>query len=464
MPNSLIVNVKPGHLIPEAFYKKAVEQFPTALGYASPQDKDHVDWQFFSGLDVDLEDALVKYQKLYQEDSVTFWLVNDDDLTEEGLQPISLIETGEGDKALTQVAVILAGTFPTIEKGEHSVEYHFVSEYLYEKLDALYEKCGKDLKKLIAAVQEPDFQKDIKQHLEPKGLVMMITSEGAVAVQEPKFGTAFEWGWVSDTLGYEEPKKVVEEPKKETEPQKPLSLKEKKALVDKLKTEQNKPEPEKKAEPEKKPGELPKHDIALRNGIWYVMPPKNADWAGKKAWWNRHATIEHPKDDKTMLIGIPAFPADKAKLRSDSPIAEFVKKKIAELNKPKTADAIMTGDTAPTNEPTKEGTFVPQVSAGQKKVHLDMVEQGVPEVDFSQIEAAQGKIKRFSEQMNTPVNDILRYTTATYAKYDAHSLSLLCNELRMMLFEAKPELFKKASAEKKTLTLKEKKALASKAA
>jgi hypothetical protein len=147
-------------------------------------------------------------------------------LEEDRLPFLVTLDKAKGD----EVAVFLTGDFQGYEvKGSsHTSEYHCFQDFLEKKLPKIYRGAGSDITEFLKELNDPITQQDLSNSWTNRGFISILASNGEVMTIFNKgnvFVRTYEFGTVSDGLGYEE--KAAAAPKPE---EKKLSMLEKMML------------------------------------------------------------------------------------------------------------------------------------------------------------------------------------------------------------------------------------------
>lgn len=213
----------------------------------------------------------------------------DKDIFEEDMMPFEVLKDASGAAIM---ACLMDGGFQgySVVKSTHTDEYHCVQEFIIPKMAKLYKGCGNDLKALMEELKDPITAKDFQNSWTDKGNITFMSTEGPpVTISSNNTEkTKFNWGWVSNSLGYIEqtaPEKVVEGPA--PAPDKPMSV------LDKLKAKAAGMTGSAAVKPDGLPAET-KTDaaaiVAASNDEYeeVSLPPQAKDWVNKEKiqWWN----------------------------------------------------------------------------------------------------------------------------------------------------------------------------------
>lgn len=467
MRSTMLVVKDRGKKIDDDFLTKIAETHGTSAGVMVVKDGELITESCDPGADdqLDLIDWVTQTQKVFLDQTCFFSFSNADiekgEFSEESIQPWSLLVEGEGDSAMTKLAVIVDGEFNgTYEAGADTAEYCFVANYLAEKIGSIHKTCGGDYKKTFNAMSDPKLKEDLQEHLNPRGAILMLSDTGkAWGFDINNLGIKMSWGGASKSMGFKSD--VAEEKKVEAPPtvvaKKKMSIAERaKAAAEGLPA-QSPPDVEvpgkegDRSQPEVKPtGEPPKVPDNIgytKAGALWLSVPQGLDHKGIVTWWGRHFNGSRPKDDHKLLEGFPA-----AQLKKESPYYAFcnqpstaIKDAIAKARatkdkeKPKSAVAGVDGKPAPQN-PTALGI----ISAESKKNILEMVKTDKNLIhDVDTIVNSTKEFPLFSEQVAMKIEDIARWRPEAYLRLDKQTAANLINELRLELIQRNPEMFEK---------------------
>lgn len=492
MRSGLIVVKLPGLKIADEFIIRALETHPTSAGFAAVING-VIENYVFDPKTTDVMDSIIKTQEAYLPDRVFFHFSKADEegFSKQSEQPFNLLNNDKGELVVS--AMVEGDLIEWDVEGEDTPEFNFVDNYLYEKLDGIYQSVGKDLVKFRAEIDKPTFKKDMLGQLRPRGEVLVLLTEGEpINFSENKLGKVFpSWGYASKHLDYVEPE--VEKPKEvmEEKPIKALTFAEKKARAKALQdaeaapgTVTDAPKPDETKPAEGQPGApVP---IILPNGI--IIPPTNEFFSMKdgKLWcrvekganvsrakffWNSNCTLQRPQDEKLLLAGFPA-----QFLKNESSLKATIEPQTAfrdamqrgKDNAPKTAGAEI--------DKTGGSLLVIPVEERKRAMGLMLADAEAHKDDtLEQILDVQKEHPKFTEQTAITLDTICRASVQTYFKLGLKNMVNLANELRLMYLKDHPEVGKKPvekkaaetaapAGETRQLTFAEKKAAAKKAA
>lgn len=483
---SVLVVREPNQQLHPSFKQKLLDNYSTALGYASPQDEDHVDWQIFDGGEVDLAEALEEVEKTYATDRVFYHLVHapDGGINLDSCQPFPLLQGKQKNReedAPTLLVAMLTGEFPLFseldeENQGFSPEFFFMDRFLQGLVNELWELASEDMKMLLTYLEKKAQQDKIKANLGPKANVLLIPYLNGKAIafaEENKDAGRWQWGFSTNSLGV--PAEKTEE-KTEQKPKSKLTLKKAGTPA----KEETKEEEEEKHPPggtevsaEEKYAPCLK-DIGKRflvkDGALWVRPPVGQSWKETRNWYGQHYLGERPGKGakEEAQIAYAGFPFEK--LKPESSIRDLFSKLMGQEKppKPKEADTEQADPPqkeAPPKEAPKEFTlFIPKE---QKEEFLKLDKEGLLDtVDEAFLKDIVAKYPPASAQLGEKdFNRILMLSPAGLARIGhrkVHMLICLANEMRCRLLglyedkkeEKAKETVPEAPAAKPKLTLK----------
>lgn len=451
MSRSLIIERKPGGVIPQAYIEKVLAKYNVAMGFAAQSDGS-LYVQQLDGTAVDLADAVKSlHESEFKDDAWYLWFTdNIEQHSEDSIQPFKLITEGEGEDEDVIIAAITSGEFEEFKRDEGTNDFNMAAEYLYPRINALYEQSGKDLTKTLTLMDVATCRAEIrKMALVPSGGIKLIPKEGAVLsfTEKMEGGMDFPWGSVSDNLGYTEGAVVTAAPSKKSNP-----------FAKKATAEPGvKPPVEKEAEKETKdPLEVivkKKPDIFyVKDGTLMAKPP-GLSLKADREWWTAHLTAARPDDPKDIAKGAPATclrsTSSMRQWLSGSPLETLPKQ--PDKDKPKTADADI-------HIPDQESKNVlpPMVQKHDKGIIAEMVKTGIPLMDITQLKEATSKFPKFTVQMEgvLSIRDILLMPQSHLKKMQSHTLAIIISELQGIIRMDHPDLVQAPQATKTETTKK----------
>lgn len=173
---------------------------------------------------------------------------------DEDLQPFDLITDVNDNQVLS---AFLHGDYNDFAKAgsTHMGAFFAAHEYLRPKLLKLYDLHGADMAKLLAELDDPTMKHDIERLGPTDTSVVFFSATNKIKVfSRNEHKRSFDWGWMSNHLGYEE---KPQEAAKPAEPEKKLSS------LDKLKSKLKAVPAATKEEPKKEeaaPAPAPKEE------------------------------------------------------------------------------------------------------------------------------------------------------------------------------------------------------------
>lgn len=476
MREALIAIKYPKKRIPDDVILKALELYPTAGGFSCPL-KGIIERTKLDPNEIDMLDSIGKIQDSYADHQLAIHLVNTDEATFglDDMQPFELITNANKDSILD---VMIEGVLTEYIRDEGSPAFNFVNEYLYEEIEALYDMCGQDMAKLLAKLDADALRKEMRAKLQPQGSILFIPAVGKlIAYSESKLGKEYDWGFLSNTMGYIEPeKKTTTTPA--VDPGKALTFKEKAAL--KASGQQSTTVPTvkppltlpTKVEPPKDSPFFEKQ-VDGKTVLW-VRPRAGTGWDEAKKMWNANCSYNRPKEAKDVMLGFPA-----SKLKPDAPLRKaamalglIVKDTAMREAMAKAETTTKTAGAAVDNEDALDRENALVVTADEKSKFLVMYKAGIPSMEDVAKEVAE--YPKYSEQVACPQYKLLTAKPRAFIGWDKPALINFINELRMELYQVSPEKFDAPEEEEqpettvepveKKLTFKERAALKQQAA
>ena len=226
---------------------------------------------------------------------------------QEDLQPFQLISNKDDEPELV---VFMAGEYNDFAKKDstHTGAFFAAHEYLRPKMLKLYDLHGADISKVMLDMDDPSFKMEMERLGTTDTSVVFMASSGKIkAFSRNENKRSFDWGWMSNHLGYvevakkEEVKTKVEEPKK-------LSLLDKlkgKKAPDEPKAEEPAPkveepvkEPEKVAEPKK--ADVPNPDDQFEN----IPVPQSFTNKQLRGWFHSTLGMVPPNYKKLKTVAV----------------------------------------------------------------------------------------------------------------------------------------------------------------
>jgi hypothetical protein len=464
--SQMIAIREPGKKLGPDFIAKALEEFPTALGYASPQGEEvHVDcWKADT---VDLADALGKIETTYAADRVFYvFMKSDEEIDEESLQPNKIIVEGEGDDEKVHVACITDGDFVDFaSEGEPSEtnDLRMIRDHLMPKIEELAAVVDGDIDMLVPLLYKPAFKEHVSKALAPRGSITLIPAAKdklAVGFSEGIEPGSWSWGWSSRTLGLQKKEEPAPAEKKGglvLKKKAPTAAAEGKPYP--LETAGEPPAEKKEAadDPKKKFEKLLRDAegrFYLKDNVLWTKPwHKGAKYREMRQAFIKHFGVAHvpansespdPETGKIIAAGRPF-----EELKEDSNIRIWAQQQLNEKT-PKEADSVQ----APVNpNADKERLKKPdegmtlRVTKEQKERYTTQLVKAnlIKKVDGTKLSEYVAKYPRFSIEMGENFDDVLMWSPETIRRVGdigTHALVCLCHEYRchaLNLYDQKQE-------------------------
>lgn len=160
------------------------------------------------GENIDLE-ALRSTEEDFKDSPFTLYLSDVEAGTNlKDVPPYDMLDNDEEQVLLT---MFTAGEFPGFvkEKSSHPASYH-LAEFTSDKIADLYDAVDKDLDKLMVKISADRFKEQLKMNAVSHGYITFVSQNGKdVTIHQGDKHHDFDWGWVSDTLGYLRKEEVV---------------------------------------------------------------------------------------------------------------------------------------------------------------------------------------------------------------------------------------------------------------
>lgn len=210
----LIVEQAAGKLVPEAFLTRTLAAFTNNFGCSTMLDG-KMALNRFNRVTPSITDLQELQTNAGDNKLVLFFGNADTEPVENDVSPYPVLRHADGEAALL---AFVEGSFPGFEKPNSAMspEFHFFEDYLVPKFTSIFNANERDVDTFMSEIKKPIYGMDVTGQIGSRGSVLLFASNGA-SIRWSKGSTAknFEWGWVSDTLGYEE--KAYPEPEKEPE-------------------------------------------------------------------------------------------------------------------------------------------------------------------------------------------------------------------------------------------------------
>lgn len=467
MRSGLIAVKYAGQKLADDFLEKALTDYNTALGIAVAEGG-KVETLIFDPAETDLLSSALEAQETFKDSPLFmhFYHADDDELTVESLQPFNII-SNDKDEVLLSVMLEGEGFLGlTDEEGKpHSNEWLAVQQILGDQLCDLYEENGSDLAKLLTELDKPEFRKELRELLLPRGQLHVIPAEGkplGFIVDDKNVGKEFSWGYVSKTLGYTEEVAKVEKP----EPPKKMSFKDRIAQAKAgtaVSGEAKTSVPTVAASDDTNKKEIPKETPLVwkgqgAGGTTYMGKTKQSDtnilWCKPRAgaglkeaihYWNSNCAIPRPKDDREIFNG---FPATQLKAQcavrtaaENLGLIEPVTAMREAMSKAQSTTKTAAAAVDKKDDKVDKEDATPLIIPADEKKALAAIIAGMPTMDDANIEKELGAYPKFTELMAVPFATVIRWRPSAMLRLEKRSLVNLNNELRMALYKANPKAF-----------------------
>lgn len=213
---TVLVKVKAGHTIPDAFQNKFLEQCPHGFSFSVANKTEGMKSLFYNPLPqgnkkgYDLAKSLAEVSNKFKEKN--YVLVGYEyDISEEERQPFPILVD---DKDVELLHAFVAGDMTRYMDENKPVgpETQFVDAYFGGLLIDAYTEAGADLSKMMENIHKADFRKGMIEHMEPKCTIMLLTKDDDFLRYKRKNEeyAEFTWGETSTALGYKEEAPPVE--------------------------------------------------------------------------------------------------------------------------------------------------------------------------------------------------------------------------------------------------------------
>jgi hypothetical protein len=468
-----IVILKPGHTMTAAYRQKLLEN-NTASFSVAVTDKKVVESFNVLASKHDLDKALFETEEKLKSRLCIIGATSDVDIQPEEQQPFELVVDKDNKPVLS---AFISGDFSkyATDTAEFSPEATLVMEWLADKCASLYEESGSNVNKLIQLLDSPAFRKELQEHMEPSGVIVMLSTEGSAIMfaRQNTTHSMFDWGEVTNHHGYAE--KSAQQIKDEAIVQAALEAKEKAAAEPEkrvltykerqaLKAQGSAPPPPTATPvpptevpvtnvgeyPDKTPGPSvptvvpgnggPTPDYNPKTGVikeGSLFPPAQITGRDLKKWYGRHRVGGSKNIQYESRPGIPASEISRASHFYPMLVTGGVRIKDTEVH----------------NEPSVEvhNKPLPIVPTDQlaKAVAIIKKDAALP-LSEEQIKAVVAKHPSWSERHGITFEHMccLSYETLLAIGTDAgvKDLSILAQELRLFILQNHPEIMKAAFA------------------
>lgn len=195
-----------GHTFPLALLESAAKFAPTQWGVAVLMKGELKSVRESTTLDVKELNGF-QTQPQYKGENFLFVMSKSDKPISEGEQQpfdVLAIETGPDKKLKPAIVACISGEFPTY-KADGNTHANVAKEFLSTKLTRMYEKNGKDMAKLMKALEDEEFRELVESVCRPDGTIALLASNGQCIFYNanPKAVKA-PFGFTTDLFGLKE--------------------------------------------------------------------------------------------------------------------------------------------------------------------------------------------------------------------------------------------------------------------
>src|SRR5260370_4736823 len=122
------------------------------------------------------------------------------------IQPLILIEEGEGSNAVPKCLVFIDGEFPGLESNtaDEGRPYLFCGQYLNPKIQEKWEDSGADVAKFLEKIKRTVFQTDIENYDKEIAVAVLCPGDGGFVYFAARDSHDYPWGFTNDTCGWED--------------------------------------------------------------------------------------------------------------------------------------------------------------------------------------------------------------------------------------------------------------------
>lgn len=465
MNNTVIIQKKPGFLIPKPMLEQAILNCPTVVGMAL-QDQEEGGQEILEVSRVPQAqsiDTLMQINEASKDLPLIISMTNgasDFDPAKDTLPFTIQAKLADGAPLEDILAVFLEGDFSGYSQpgSKHSDEYHLWNEFLepilLEKLE------NKTLAEFFDSLKKSTFQQSIMNAMKHRGVALLMPIIGdTIAYGKNELGASFEWGEASQVFKYKEGGGAVEKVISATRGRLAsiMGSTEKKATTDPAPTPA-KTDPKPVIEDQPKI-ETPKTDTAVGTvhnaGKVQVKVPRKLQGNARNKWirlfnndklpsnhldpelvlWVPQAQIKFTERDVTTQTDIHNL---KLEMEGKAPLkTQVIDKTTNVVDMKKAHETIKSEDKRPAAD------FLPVLSADDKsksqELVLDWATRPADKTPSAiDIQKAESKLTSFSDQMGIKLQDMFVWQVSDIkllAKEVPDALALAFIELRRKLIE-----------------------------
>jgi len=211
-----LIYANKGNLPPDDYLARVAAKYNSWFGFAFVQDGEIMyDMQaagatadgiklFLQNKDIEGVDKIIVLGK--EANSVVLDPEKDSDHT--NIQPIILIETGEGDNAVPKCLAFIDGKFDELESNTspEGRPYLWCGLFLNDLVHERWEDSNGDVSKFLEKMKRPTIQKSIEKQDPEISVALLTTGEAGFVYYAAKDSHDYPWGFTNDNCGWEEKK------------------------------------------------------------------------------------------------------------------------------------------------------------------------------------------------------------------------------------------------------------------
>jgi hypothetical protein len=455
---SVILEKKPGHIVPSEMIEHLIKLRGSASGFAIRYKDDDTNKNALTYEFAKTSQPAAQYAKIVQaakDNSLVMFFTNKAGKFDDGkdVQPFVLVN-GEGDDAEAFLAVFIEGDFSKYSGGERSDEGNLYEQFVQP---LLIEKASesKSLDEFYDKLRSKTFQQSLINAANHRCVFCFVPLNGEIiAFGDNQLAGQYEWGNVSDNLDFGVPKE-------EKHPIKDAVVATGKAARrfflndgDSPAPEPVQPDPAKHA-PAVAPPPItdPKTDTAIPAGSVWVHPPKDCERSVMNAWYRAFNKNQLPKNhEKRPPILIAAHLVELAQrpIKTSGELKQLLKdlkdkgtiiKEPKDMRQPETKVVDQVGGTtikevANNDTVTNVSDYIPSMNKDEvgkvSELALKFMSGDADKrptlVDLQKREEAWPK---FSAAVGVPLVDTMYWTPDQLMQLDKKALVQLLNEFKM---------------------------------
>lgn len=202
-----------GNLPPEDYLARAAAKYNSWYGFAFVQDGEIMYDMAAESATADGIKRFLQTEEIKGVDKIVILgkeansvTLDPKDSNHPNIQPIILIEDGEGDAAIPKCLVFIDGEFPGLEMNTapEGRPYLFCGQYLNPKIQEKWEDSGGDVAKFLEKIKRPVFQTDIENYDKEISVAVLCPGDGGFVYFAAKDSHDYPWGFTNDTCGWED--------------------------------------------------------------------------------------------------------------------------------------------------------------------------------------------------------------------------------------------------------------------